>query len=119
MAAPMTASVAAGFAQVPWSFELALLAVGCTLGLASGVIAFYLREVRRSLREDCGELAQELSGLRRDLARLEAALPEKYVLRDDFVRSVVAFDHKLDTLARELSLVGRNVTRLLAAGEDA
>jgi septal ring factor EnvC (AmiA/AmiB activator) len=95
--------------------QLGLMVVGAVLGIATGLVAFYLKDVRRALREEQQALSTELSGLRRDQARLEAGLPEKYVLRDDFVRTVVGFDHRLDSLTREVAEVNKNISRLLAA----
>lgn len=97
------------------SIELVLLALGAVLGLCSGLVAFYLKDVRRALREEQAVLGEELGRLSRETARLEAGLPEKYVLRDDFVRTVVGFDHRLDRLTREVSEVNKNISRLLGA----
>jgi hypothetical protein len=99
----------------PESAQVLLLAIGAVLGLCSGLVAFYLKDVRRALREEQSALSEELSRLRRDAARLEAGLPEKYVLRDDFVRTVVGFDHRLDGLTREVAEVNKNISRLLGA----
>jgi len=95
--------------------QLSLLVLGALLGLCSGLVAFYLKDLRRALREEQQSLEGELSRLRREAARLEAGLPEKYVLRDDFVRTVVGFDHRLEALTREVAEVNKNISRLLAA----
>ena len=99
----------------PETIQLLMLAVGSVLGLCSGLVAFYLKDVRRALREEQQTLGEELSRLGRELARVEAGLPEKYVLRDDFVRTVVGFDHRLDRLAREVAEVNKNISRLIGA----
>jgi len=99
----------------PEAVQLLLLAIGAVLGLCSGLVAFYLKEVRRALREGQNLLSVELARLGRELSRLEAGLPEKYVLRDDFVRTVVGFDHRLDGLTREVAEVNKNISRLLGA----
>jgi len=99
----------------PETIQLLMLAVGSVLGLCSGLVAFYLKDVRRALREEQQTLDEDLSRLGRELARLEAGLPEKYVLRDDFVRTVVGFDHRLDRLAREVAEVNKNISRLIGA----
>ena len=102
-------------APAPEAVQLLLLAVGAALGLCSGLVAFYLKDVRRALREEQLTLAAELTRATRELAKLEAGLPEKYVLRDDFVRTVVGFDHRLDGLTREVAEVNKNISRLIGA----
>jgi septal ring factor EnvC (AmiA/AmiB activator) len=99
----------------PFLTQLGLMAVGAAFGVCSGLVAFYLKDLRRAVREEQASLAEELSRLRREAARLEAALPEKYVLRDDFVRTVVGFEHRLDALRCEVAEVGKNISRLVGA----
>ncbi len=99
----------------PVVYQLGLMVVGAALGVCTGIVAFYLKDVRRALREEQQVLSEEMSRMRRDMARLEAALPEKYVLRDDFVRTVVGFDHRLDGLTREVAEVNKNISRLIGA----
>jgi len=106
----------------PEVMQLLLLAIGAVLGLCSGLIAFYLKEVRRALREDVGEVEEEQSHLRRDLSRLEAGLPEKYVLRDDYIRAQCSIDERLQSIARDVSSLNKNVAALAGRGggnEDA
>lgn len=98
----------------PELVQLLLLAIGAVLGLCSGLIAFYLKEVRRQVREEIGELSENLSRMQRDLSRLEAGLPEKYVLRDDWIRETAKVDQHLQKITAELCTVSKNVARLAA-----
>lgn len=97
----------------PEAAQFVLMAVGAVLGLCSGLVIMNLQEVRRTQRAQGEELGEELSHLRREAARLEAALPEKYVLRDDFVRQMVSVDKKLDDIGREVCSLSKSMAALV------
>lgn len=98
----------------PEAVQLLLLAIGAVIGLCSGLVAFYLKDVRRTLREGVTALGAEQARLSRDLSRLEAGLPEKYVLRDDWIREMAKVDHHLQNITSELCTLSENVARLAA-----
>lgn len=91
------------FAMLLWVF----------LSIAAGVIAFFLKDLRFQMREK--EKAQDtaIDRLEGDLADFKASLPRNYVLRDDFIRTMATFDHKIDGMARDISEVNKNVSKLL------
>lgn len=55
-----------------------------------------------------GEVSKDVTALRVELLKLQAALPLEYVRREDFVRQTVTIDAKLDRLAEKLDAIAKN-----------
>jgi hypothetical protein len=89
--------------------QLLILVVGTLIGLAAGAVGFYLKDLRKTLREEQKTQSEDIEALRREATRLEVGLPEKFVLRDDFIRHVAKVDSSLQNIAQELALVSKNV----------
>lgn len=83
------------------------------LGAAMGIIAYFLRDIRQSVKEKQQEQEQKLESLRKDMTNLKESLPHKYVLRDDFVRAIAGLDHKIDTICKEIGDISKGLNRLI------
>jgi len=81
-------------------FRVFLMVFNVVLGIASGVIVFYLYNLRNDFRVQ----AERSASLKDDLGALEKTLPREFVLREDYVRTMAAFQHKLD---KTLEIVGK------------
>lgn len=72
------------------TFQVFLMIFNTGLGICSGVIIFYLI----SLRHDFKKIAEDTSKLREEMHALETSLPDKYVMREDYIRTMAAFQNK-------------------------
>jgi hypothetical protein len=74
------------------TFQLFLVVFSTVLGITSGIIVFYLY----SLRGDHKGLADKINNTKDKMHNLEKGLPEKYVMREDYIRTMASFQNKLD-----------------------
>lgn len=89
------------------SIVLIFLNLALTCGV--GIIAFFLRDYRGSIERRFDEQAAKVEKVVDDLHDFKAALPQIYVLRDDFVRAMTGFDHKLDRQWEAIQQVRREI----------
>ncbi|MGE5551912.1 MAG: hypothetical protein ACM3ZC_15470 [Bacteroidota bacterium] len=95
--------------QQSLTYPLILLAIGTGLG----IIGFFLKDIRASIRDKQNKQDQEIKELRDDLNNFKAGLPRVYVMRDDFLRAVTGLEMGVDTIRREITELNKNVSRLL------
>jgi flagellar basal body-associated protein FliL len=83
-----------------------------------GLVGWFLREMRESFRTEQKTQQQDIDKVRDDLAEFKASLPHQYVLRDDYVRTMINFDRKLDSMARDISSINKIIGGGTAKGES-
>lgn len=93
------------------------------LTAAIGIIVYFLRDLKSSndkkqdqqdteiskVRDD---LTGEVDKIRDDLTKIITSLPHTYVLRDDFLRAITCLEMKVDTIARDIGELNKNVSKL-------
>lgn len=91
---------------------VAVLLFGLLCG-ALGIIGYFLRDIREAVKEKQQEQDALIKEVEKEMASLKETLPQKYVLRDDFVRAVAAMDNKVDNIFREVSEISKSLNRLI------
>lgn len=87
------------------------------LSFLMGAIGYFLKDIRASLRDKQDRQDRDIEKLRDDLGRFKESLPTVYVMRDDFLRSMTAFDMKLDVLSRDLGELVKVVSEMVGGGK--
>ncbi|MDZ4042900.1 MAG: hypothetical protein U1D96_05320 [Eubacteriales bacterium] len=80
---------------------------------ALGIIGYFLRDIRQAVKEKHAEQDKKIEAVERDVRRLSETLPQKYVLRDDFVRAIAGMDNKIDNIFKEVSEINKSLNRLI------
>jgi len=78
--------------MTPEIFRLFLVIFNFILGILSAVIVFYLYNLKNNFEVQ----VQKTDNLKDQIHALETKLPEKYVMREDYIRTMASFQHKLD-----------------------
>jgi len=105
-------------------FPIVLLGMNLIMTIGVAVIIFFMRGKRDSDRDQFKELkdsdeklAKELRAkdekLADDLTQFKTKLPHQYVLRDDFIRILTSFDHKLDAQVEALNKIQASIREKL------
>lgn len=63
-----------------------------------GIIAYFLKRLDNQISRSNDQVKQEIDGLRDDFEKFKDKMPFTYVLREDYIRSMAAFGHKLDKI---------------------
>jgi hypothetical protein len=79
----------------PEAFQILQIVFATILGGASGTIIFLLKDYKRN--QD-----RRLEKLEDTVQAMQVMLPQRYVQRDDFIRTMGAFDYKLDRIERTI-----------------
>ncbi len=85
------------------------------LGVVSAVIGWFLRDLRRSIKDQFVRVNAKMDKLastaeekpdriERDLNQLKADLPRDFVLRDDYIRVTTIQEAKLDKIINRLGV---------------
>ena len=90
------------------------------LGLCVAIVAWLIRD-RLRLQEKQQDVAtkqfdQKHEALARQFDQFRMDLPQKYVLRDDFIRTIASLDTKMDRIAEAVGEIRENVARLSKEG---
>ena len=94
-------------------FAIAGAVVAAWSGLLIWIIKWLIDRAAKQSDLVIKTMREDLKRLDGDFRNLLADLPEKYVLRDDWVRMVTRFDSKLDALSERLGTDLRDIlTRL-------
>jgi uncharacterized membrane-anchored protein YhcB (DUF1043 family) len=83
------------------------------LTLAIGVIGYFLKDYKNATKEKQKALEDEIAKVKDDLVKLATTLPLNYTLRDDFLRAITSLDMKVDTIARDVGEVSKNLSKLV------
>lgn len=97
----------------PTLYPLAFTLLLSFLSAAIGIIAFFIKDIRATLKEDQKRQDEEIGEVREEMSRLKASLPMHYVLRDDFLRAVAALDGKIDAISQDIREIARAVNQLI------
>lgn len=65
-------------------------------GAILGLIGYFLKDIRSSIREQQKTNQEEIKILRADLEELRAELPIKYVMRNDYIRTLSNLENKIE-----------------------
>lgn len=65
-------------------------------GAILGLIGYFLKDIRASIREQQKTSQEEIKALRADLEELRAELPIKYVMRNDYIRTLSNLENKIE-----------------------
>ncbi len=85
---------------------------------AMGIIGYFLRDIRQAVKEKHAEQDEKIKAVEKDVASLREALPQKYVLRDDFVRAIAGLDNKVDSIFKEVGEINKSLNRLIGGGKE-
>ncbi|NPV70302.1 MAG: hypothetical protein HPY55_06610 [Firmicutes bacterium] len=93
-------------------YPLIIVVLMALLIAAASVIGYLLRDFKLSFERGQQKQDDTIDGLAKDLSNLKATLPEKFVMRDDFLRAVAGLDRKMDLVMREVTNTSRLVAEL-------
>ena len=89
--------------EINWLLVLIIPGVLLVMQLVVGGLLTWLIAVYKSGRLEASERHQaeerKIEAIKDDFHAFKAALPQQYVMRDDFIRVMSGFDAKLDRLA--------------------
>ncbi len=57
---------------------------------------------------------QNISEIRNNFSDFKLFVPQNYVMRDDYIRTIATFDHKLDSLTKTISGMAQDLNRICA-----
>ena len=83
-------------------FQIILVALSSALGFLQGLIIYILRDTRREFRDLHSSQEIRVAKIEENIGNLRAEIPIRYVLRDDFIRTMGAFDYKLERIDRKM-----------------
>jgi len=72
----------------------------------------HLDEKFTALQNAANKEAEQLQRVEKDLLKMQAELPEKYVRREDWIRFSAVIDAKQDTLSEKISRVDMTLQRV-------
>ena len=82
---------------------LVILVLNVVLTALVGLVMFFMRDFRGSIRDQFSGQEKKIEAVKDDFSEFKARLPQQYVLRDDFIRTITAFDAKLDRMGENVS----------------
>lgn len=82
--------------------QIALVALSCVITALLTLVVISIRSIKQDFRREQDVQDEKIEAVGKDLARLEANLPKEFVMRDDYIRTITVFDHKLDTLTEKV-----------------
>lgn len=92
-----------GGQEVNWLLVLIIPGVLLVMQLVVGGLLTWLIAIYKSGRVEALDRRkaqdEKIEAVKDDLQDFKASLPQRYVLRDDFIRTMTGFDAKLDRLA--------------------
>jgi hypothetical protein len=56
----------------------------------------------------------DIKDVRDKLTNFMSSIPQTYVMRDDYIRTIAGFDTKMDNLTREVGSISKKMSRLCA-----
>ncbi len=99
------------------SVVLIFLNLVLTVGVA--VIAFFLKDYKSGIKERFDGQEKKIEKVAQDLSDFQLSMPHHYVLRDDWLRSMAGFDHKLDQQRTILAEIQKTLLRRKDAADHA
>jgi len=101
-----------GNGEINWLVLAIIPLVLLVVQLVVGGLITWLIAIQKSGRAEALDRRkaqdEKIEGIKDDLHAFKAALPQQYVLRDDFIRVMTGFDAKLDRLAELIGLHRRD-----------
>lgn len=86
-----------------------LLGIGSTM---FGIILYQSRQIQNTVNTEVKENRKQITDVHREIESLQSSLPLRYVLRDDFLRSISALDTKIDRMSTEVGSISKNIAKL-------
>lgn len=114
--------------QLPVGTLVTIISIlGTVLLTLFSVISYFLKDIRSSVKEKQNSQDKNIQEIERDFSEFKAELPQRYVLKDDFNRSlkelkddqtraIAGLEHKVDTLTRDVREMIASVSKLTGAG---
>lgn len=114
--------------QLPTGTLITIISVlGSILLTLASIIGYFLKDIRSSVKEKQTTQDKNIQEIERDISEFKAELPRRYVLKDDFNRSlkdlkddqtraIAGLEHKVDTLTRDVREMIASVSKLTGAG---
>jgi chromosome segregation ATPase len=85
---------------------------------ALGVIGYFLRDLRQSVKDKLDDQDEKIEAVEKDVTKLKETLPQKYVLRDDFIRAIAGLENKIDNIGKEISDINKGLNRLIGGVKE-
>ncbi|MEG2344169.1 MAG: hypothetical protein RSB52_08415 [Acidaminococcaceae bacterium] len=83
-----------------------LALVGSVLMAGMGAIGWCVSDIKTTIQNEQSKNEKKLEKLQKDFSDLQAEMPVKYVLRDDFIRAISNLENKMD---RGFETVGKKL----------
>lgn len=72
------------------------------LGIGFGAIGYFLRSLHSDINRKFEEADRRIDRVDRDLMEVRTSMPTRYVLKDDYIRTISVFGQKLDEIFKRL-----------------
>ncbi len=72
-----------------------------------------IKAVRTSQDTQIAALQTDLAEIRSDLSAFKQHVPSVFVMRDDYIRTISTFDHKIDAMKDELQILNHQIGSLI------
>ncbi|MCD9025764.1 hypothetical protein [Cohnella silvisoli] len=114
--------------QLPTGALISIISVLITVLLTLvGIVGYFLKDIRASVKEKQKDQDENLSVISKEISKLKEDLPVKYVLKDDYTRTlkelkddqtraIAGVEHKVDTLTRDVREMLQVVSKLTGLG---
>ena len=84
--------------SVQWIYQLVL-----TVVLA--IIAYFLKDIKKGFEDKYLQNKHEITKVQEDLEDFKEKVADKYVMKEDFVRSITTVDKRFDILDEKLDKI--------------
>lgn len=87
------------------------------LSMFLGVVTYLLKDIRSDSKLKQKEQDIEIEKIKEDFSDFKEVLPQKYVLRDDFLRAIANLDNKVDKVGNEIAEMNKNISKMLGVNK--
>lgn len=77
------------------------------LGAGVGAIGYFLKALHKDINGKFAHAEGKIDRVEHDLMEFKAELPVRFVLKDDYIRTISSFEYKLDGLSAKMDRLMR------------
>ncbi len=106
-----------------WQIILVTMAIQVGFGVLIAIIGFFtkrsvnqidegFKEIKISLKEELKKHDDKISGLEEKVHDIREELPQRFVMRDDYIRALAAFGNKLEKIHDAVTGLGERMASM-------
>jgi len=81
---------------------------------ALAIIGYFMKDMRTSVKETFQKHEKRINGVEEKLQDIKEILPQRFVLRDDYIRAMSSFGAKLDKTHEAIVDIGERIAAMEA-----